>query len=165
MATIKIAYSSKTAMTMAIASLATSSTFLGGYESTEVDNTANLYDDVMIEGLITTGTSPTVGTSILVYAWGASVSLATTAKDTLDGTGSAETLTVANPPFLHLIANIIVTATSNVTYNFGLTSLAQVLGNMPPFWGLFITHNTAVNLNSTAGNHAMAYVGITHTVA
>ena len=44
-----------------------------------VDNTSNKYDDVLVQGKITVGTSPTASTLILVYVWGSDTSLATTA--------------------------------------------------------------------------------------
>ena len=166
MATQSIQYASTADIVCDVSSLATSSTFQGGYESTQQDNTSNLYTDALVEGIITTGTSPTLGASIRVYAWGATVSLATVAKDTLDGTASAETLTVADPDFLRQIASITITATSNITYAFGPINLAQYFGGvMPNYWGLFVTHNTGVNLNATAGNHDFKFTGIKHTIA
>jgi hypothetical protein len=52
-------------------------------------------------------------------------------------------------------------ATSNITYFFLPISVAQLFGgSMPKYWGCFVAHNTGVNLNSTAGNHAIEYVGI-----
>ena len=33
-------------------------------------------------------------------------------------------------------------------------------GVVPKNHGLFVTHDTAVNLNSTAGNHSFSYTGV-----
>lgn len=159
-----LSYSAATTITCSVASLATSSTFVAGQESSQIDNTSNVFQDAHVQGVVTVGTTPTADTAILVYVWGSDTSLGTTARDVLDGTDSAETLTSAGvrDSFLRLGASIVVDATtSDRAYPFGPFSVADLFGgNMPKFWGLFVTHNTAVNLNSTAGNHAFSYVGI-----
>lgn len=172
MATVNIAYSSNTTITIGLATtpLASSSTFVGGRESNEIDNaTTNKYDDALVQGKVTVGTTPTANTAINVYVWGADTSLATTAIDVLDGTDSDESLTNTGVlgSALRLAASIGVYATtSNVTYNIAPFSVAALFGgNMPKFWGLFVAHNTGVALNSTAGNHAFSFNGITYTVA
>lgn len=169
MATQTINYSSNTTITISLASLATSSTFLAGQESSQVDNTSNKYDDSLVQGKVTVGTTPTVNTFINVYVWGADTSLATTAIDVLDGTDSAETLTNTGilRNALRLAYPISVLAnTSNITYNVAPFSVARLFdGIMPKFWGLFVAHNTGVNLNSTAGNHAFSYNGIKYDIA
>ena len=93
MATATVNYSSNTSITCGVASTASSTTFVAGRESSEIDNTTNKYMDAMVRGKVTVGTTPTVNTQIVVYVWGSDVSLATTAIDVLDGTDSAETLT------------------------------------------------------------------------
>jgi len=163
MATATINYSGPTAITLGSASLATSASFVAGRECTQVDNTTNKYLDALVEGFITVGTTPTIDTEIRVYLWGSHTSLGTTAKDVLDGTDSAETIISegVRDGFLVRIATMRVDATtSNRTYNFGPKSVRDVFGEMPQFWGLFTTHNTGVNLNSTAGNHEYKYTGI-----
>lgn len=170
MATLTPSYAASSALTITLASLATSSSLLVGVESNQVDNTTNKYSDALLEGFITTGTTPTTSTQILVYAWGSNVSLATTAKDSLDGTDSAETITSAGVGygFLKLIISLTVdSATSNRRYDFGDISVATILGLpvLPPYWGVFVTHNTGVNLNSTAGNHAISFSGIKYDIA
>ena len=169
MATTTINYSSNTTITCSVASVATSSTFVAGQESNEIDNTTNKYMDALVQGKITVGTTPTANTNIAIYVWGADTSLATTPIDVLDGTDSVETLTNTGilASALKLGAIITVTATtSNVTYNFAPFSVASKFGGvMPKFWGLFVTHNTGVNLNSTSGNHAFSFNGIKYDVA
>lgn len=163
MATTTISYSSATTITISPASTASSSTWVAGRESTEVDNTTNKYDDALVQGKITVGTSPTASTLILVYVWGSDTSAGTTAIDVIDGTDSAETLTSAGvrDGFMRLGASISVDATtSDRGYPFGPFSVADLFGQMPKYWGLFVTHNTGVNLNATGGNHAFTYTGI-----
>lgn len=170
MATITPSYASPSPLTITLASLASSSALLVGQESNQVDNTTNKYSDALLEGFITVGTTPTTATQILVYVWGSNVSLATTPKDSLDGTDSAETITSAGigSGFLKIaVALQNDSATSNRRYDFGDISIATILGVpvLPPFWGVFVTHNTGVNLNSTVGNHAISFTGITYNVA
>lgn len=169
MATTTINYSANTAITMDLANLASSSTFVAGRECSEVDNTTNKYVDVTVSGKISVGTTPTANTQINVYVWGADTSLGTTALDVLDGTDSAETLTntgiLAN---LRLGAVLTVLATtSDIAYLVLPFSVAALFGGvMPKFWGLFVAHNTGANLRNTAVNtNSLEYVGIKYDVA
>ncbi len=169
MATMTVNYSANTTITCSVASLASSSTFVAGRESTQIDNTTNKFVDALVSGKVTVGTTPTANTQINIYVWGAETSLATTAIDTLDGTDSDETLTNTGVLFsaLRLGATTSVSATtSNVGYDFAPFSVAALFGGvMPKFWGLFVAHNTAAALNSTAGNHVFEYVGVKYDVA
>jgi hypothetical protein len=167
MADAKIAYGSSAAITITLASLATSSSLAGGRESTAVDNTSNKYLDYLVGGKITTGTSPTDAKSILVYVY-ASVDDTPTYPDVLDGTDSDETLTSAGirNAGLRLAAAVTTDATSNRTYWIAPFSVAALFGGaMPKFFGIFVTHDTAVNLNSTGSNHAFSYTPVFETVA
>jgi hypothetical protein len=169
MATVALSYAAPATITISPASTASSSTFVAGRESTQIDNTTNLYVDALVQGLVTVGTTPTANTVINVYVWGSDTSLATTAIDVLDGTDSAETLTNVGilASALRLAASAYVTATtSDLAYPISTFSVAALFGGvMPRFWGLFVAHNTAVNLNATGGNHVFQYTGIKYTVA
>jgi hypothetical protein len=169
MATATLNYSSNTAITMDLANLASSSTYLSGRESTEVDNTSNKYMDAIVSGFISVGTTPTANTVIAIYAWGADTSLATTAIDTLDGTDSAETLTNAGVlTALRWCASITVpAATSNVQYPVLPFSIASRFGGvLPKYWGLYVAHNTGVNLRNTAVNtNSLEFVGVKYDIA
>lgn len=164
MTTATINYAANAAITMDLANLATSSTFVAGRESNQIDNTSNKYIDALVSGKISVGTTPTANTTIAVYVWGADTSLATTAIDVLDGTDSAETLTnIGILGALKLGAAIAVPAnTSDVAYEVLPFSVASLFGGvMPKFWGLYVAHNTAVNLRNTAVNtNSLEYVGI-----
>ena len=169
MATATVNYSSNTAITMDLANLATSSTFVAGRESTEIDNTTNKYMDCIVWGKVSVGTTPTASTIIAVYVWGANTSLGTTALDVLDGTDSAETLT--NTGILNALkfcASVSVPATtSDQQYPVLPFSVASKFGGvMPKFWGLYVSHNTAVNLRNTAVNtNSFEYVGVKYDIA
>lgn len=168
MATTTVNYSSNTTITMDLASLATSSTFVAGRESSQIDNTSNKYIDCLVSGTVSVGTTPTANTTIAIYVYGADTSLATTPLDTLDGTDSAETLTntgILNA--LRLGASIAVpAATSDVQYIVLPFSVATLFGGvMPKFWGLYVAHNTGVNLRSTNNTDQFDFVGIKYDAA
>lgn len=169
MATATVNYSSNTSITMDLANLGTSSTFLAGRESSQIDNTSNKYMDCLVSGTVSVGTTPTANTAIAIYVYGADTSLATTALDVLDGTDSAETLTntgILNA--LRLGASVAVpAATSDVQYIVLPFSVASLFGGvMPKFWGLFVSHNTGVALRNNAVNtNSFEFVGIKYDVA
>lgn len=161
-------YSANTAITFDISSLATSSTFVAGRESTQIDNTTNMYVDAMVtcDGILGhASTAPTIGQYIGLWCWGADTSLATTAIDTLDGTDSAETLSHESVlRSLNFVASPAVTvATAALTYHIQPFSVAQLFGGiLPKFWGLYLAHNHTGAL-AAAQSGIWAYSGITYT--
>ena len=172
MATITPSYAAKATITCDVHTtpLASSSTFVIGRESTEVDNSTNKYDDALVEGKLTVGTTPTANTEIQVWVYASfHTAMATNAVDVLDGTNSDETMNSAGVrgSAMRLGAVIDVDSnTSNRTYWFAPFSVAQLFGgHMPKFWGLFITHNTGVALNSTGSNHELSFTGVKYDVA
>jgi hypothetical protein len=169
MATSTVNYSSNTAITIDLANLGSSTTFVAGRESNQIDNTTNKYMDCLVSGFVSVGTTPTANKTIAIYVWGADTSLATTAIDVLDGTDSAETLTnIGILSALRLGAAISVpAATSDVAYPVLPFSVASRFGGiMPKFWGLFVAHDTAVNLRNTSVNtNNFEFVGIKYDIA
>ncbi len=174
MATVTTNYSSvtdTTAITITLASLATSSTLVAGRQSTVVDNTSPKYLDARVFGQITTGTSPTTAKTIAIYVFGSikaasstfSYPVATTTE--LGATDAAATFEAEQRNMLKLGATITVNATSDRKYAFDFAVAPLFGGIMPLKWGIFVTHDTAVNLNSTAGNHWVHYTGIKADVA
>lgn len=165
MATYVADYTSGGAITMDLANLASSSTFVAGRECTQIDNSANEYLDAFVMGNISVGTTPTANTQIIVFAWGSDVSLATTALDVLDGTDSAETIT--NTGVLLALRPLsvinVLASTSDIAYPIGTRSVRAALGLpvLPPFWGLFTAHNTGVALRNNAVNtNSLRWVGV-----
>jgi hypothetical protein len=153
-ADVKANYPAASDATITLASLASDTNLLAGRESTALDNSSNLYLDYLVSGKITTGTSPTTARSIQVWAVGSWDG--TTWPDVFDGTDSTETITSANHKnsICRFIAEMATDATSDRVYHFGPVSLASAFGGvMPVKVVFFVVHNTAVNLNSTAGNH------------
>lgn len=168
MSTVSIAYRASTTFTIAPENVASSATFVAGVESNVYDNTTNKDLDVLVAGTWTAGTTPTTATQVRVYVFAVRDDTPTY-PDVMDGTGSAETLTSAGvgDGFLRLGAAANVdSATSNRVYDLGPFSVAQLFGGvMPNKFGIFITHNTGVNSNTTAGNHVWKATGVSYTVA
>lgn len=170
MATTTVNYGSNTAITMDLANLASSSTFVAGRESSQIDNTTNKYNDAQVSGTISVGTTPTANTQIVVWVWGGDISLATTPIDVLDGTDSAETLTNTGvlASLVRLATINVLATTSDIAYPILCKSVAGALGLqcLPKFWGLFVSHNTGANLRNTAVNtNSLEYVGVKFDVA
>lgn len=154
-----------TALTITLASLATSSTRVAGRQSTIVTNVTNKYLDCEVYGQVTTGTSPTANKSIEVWAF-VPISVASSTfvypvagTAALGESDAAATFDAEQKGGgLILCAVMATNATSDRKYSFSF-SLREKIGYMPLKWGLWITHDTGVNLNSTAGNHWAHYIG------
>jgi len=165
MSDVKLAYGTAADATITLASLATDSNKLTGRESDALVNTTLLALDYLISGKITTGTSPTASKTIEVWAVGSWDG--TTYPDVFDGTDSAETITSAEikNSICKLVAALATTSSSNVTTPFGPVSLASIFGGVVPAKVVFfVTHDTGVNLNSTAGNHQIRILPVYETV-
>jgi hypothetical protein len=167
MATATINYSSNQTITIGLTSLTSSSTFLAGRESNEVDNTTTKFVDALVRGSVTVGTPTAANLVIAVYVWGSNTSLTTAPIDTLDGADSNETIAAGNLTALRLGASILVPATTaNVKYEVLPFSIAALFGGaMPKFWGLFVSHNTGGALNASGNANAFEYVGIKYDIA
>lgn len=165
MAELQIKYDTRATMTITLASLATNSSgvFTAGREGTYIDNTTTLYDDVLVTGQITTGTSPTASRTIAVFVY-AGLDDTPTFPDVLDGTDSTETFTSANVlnSAIRLASAVRTDNTSDRAYFFTFQIAGLFGGIMPRHWGIYVAHDTAQNLNSTGGNHYFKYQGITY---
>lgn len=168
MATMTINYASPATITISPASLATSSDWTAGRESDAVDNTTNKYVDALVSGKVTVGTTPTINTFINIYVY-AQHDDTPTYQDVFDGTDSAETVTSSGVlnGVVRLLGTLTVSATtSDRTYYLAPTSVAQLFGGiLPKRWGLFVSHNSGVNLNATGSNHEFKYTGVKYDVA
>lgn len=157
-ADVELGYGTLTSGTGGITSLATSSTWVAGYEWYVVDNTASapagLQIDWFCAGQVTVGTTPTASTEIRHYLVGSPDG--TFWPDVFDGTASAETVTsagiLASFP-LAKVSNVDAT-TSNRAYPYAFGARYAFQGVIPKKFVHFVAHNTGVNLNSTAGNHS-----------
>jgi hypothetical protein len=145
---------SSVALTLTLASLASDASLLAGRASTAVDNTTNNDLDHLLSGAIRTGTTPTVSTTIEVWAY-SYLSIASGVPayvDGITGTDANKSMTSLNVKNVALrrVALIIVDATTGRDYAIPPTSVANLFdGVLPPFWGVFVVQNTGVALNAT----------------
>jgi hypothetical protein len=156
---IRWRYGVSTVITNAVAGLASDTNLLAGYESAVIDNTDG-FEDIILSGKRTTGTSPTALRQIEIYAvaWDSNAW-----PDVFDGTTGAETITSADikNAICRSVAILPTNNTSDRTYSYTGISAKQVFGGvLPSKFVLFTTHNTGVALNATAGNHEDRYQGI-----
>lgn len=154
-----IEYAASSALTITIASLATSATWVAGRASTAFDNTTLKYPAVAVAGFITTGTTPTVGE---IQVWLVPILDDTVWPDSVTGTDAAKTFTTA--PILAscgvLIGRMVNTTTSNVAYPFRAVNIVSLLGFMPKKFVIFVTHSTVAALHATGGNHSITVTPI-----
>lgn len=159
MAVTKTAYSTVQTVTITMTSLADAA----WRQSLAVDNGTNLFIDAHLGGSIQTGTTPTVDTTIDIYAYGS-----------YDGTnftggasGSDAAYTADGEELLfRLVESITVDATSNQDYVFGPVSIASLFGGvLPETWGIVMKNNTGAALNATGTNNEIQFFGITYTSA
>lgn len=137
--------------TCTVASLATSAVGVGR-QSTLISNASAKVYGAKVFVKITVGTTPTINTSIFVYLIGADD--ATTPTVSTDAAGASDAAwTAVNARLLGVIS---VPATTSDTAYYGVFDTGA-LGPLPAAWGIGISHNTAVNLNSTGGNHLLKY--------
>lgn len=156
-------YGSKVTHTITLASLASDTNLLAGRAGTAIDNKdTDDAIDALVGGLVTTGTSPTASRQIEVWAYGSY-------DDTNfseDITGSDANKTLVTKSTLRLLTIIPTNNTSDKAYRWGPFSIAQAFGGaMPVQWGIFIVHNTGVNLNSTSGNHEVEHYPVKYESA
>lgn len=149
---IKSKFSTPAALTISLASLSTSTSGLTGRQSTLVDNTTNRYQRVIVYVQITLGTSPTGSRAVYVRL------LRSDNQGTdiiTDGAGASDAaLTAKNATLIGMLEDGASPATGDVLKG------AFVIDDPGPEWGIHIGHDTGVNLNSTAGNHVVRYIGV-----
>ena len=157
---IRWKYGTTATITASVASLASDTNLLAGIESAPVDNRTDNFEDHILSGKFTTGTSPTASRQIEVWAvaWDSNAW-----PDVFDGTSSAETITSSDikNALCKAVAVLPTNNTSDRTYSFTGVSMKSVFGGvLPSQYVLFVVHNTGVALNATAGNHELRYQGI-----
>ena len=158
MPTASPSYGTPTAMAITLASLASSTVDVGRESAAinQMDTTDAV--DVIVGGKITTGTTPTTARQIEIWIAASYDDVEFTGGATGADAGLTATDVKTNMQLLCIIPTV---ATSNKTYHFGGMGIAQLFGGvLPPQWSVFVTHNTGVNLNSTAGNHEIVYTPV-----
>lgn len=155
-----ISYATETAITITLASLASSAT--AGRESFQIDNTSNKYLDAMVYIEIPTLATTTSANDKCTYVYAYGGLGADDFTDTAIGSDSA--LTLKTPTNLTLVKVISMPDTST-TYKATIGSIANAFGgNMPKYWGIVVQNFSALTFNGTENNFTKHYVGITNTI-
>lgn len=155
--TIKDQFASAAAVSITLASLA-SSTAGAGRQSSFIDNTAAAHRDVLLFVRVRQGTSPTGGRGVYVHLLRDDGD-ATTPQRTDDAGASDAAITVVNATLIGVLQNGSSPATGDDLVG------SFVVHHPGPRWAIAITHDTGVALDATAGNHVVRYVGVDAEVA
>ena len=163
-------YTASATITINPHNVATSATFINGVQSTVVSNLSTLYADVLVSGVWTAGTTPTINTQVQIWVFvPRDDDLASTVVYPAAFSATAAAAGVLSAGALQSGFKLgavlaIDSTTSNLPYDCAAFSVAALYGGrLPTRWGLYITHNTGVNSNSTAGNHTWTYIGLQDT--
>jgi hypothetical protein len=153
-------YGATSTITAGVAGLLSDTNLLAGLETAVIDNTTDGFEDFILSGKVTTGTSPTTARSIEVWAvaWNSSGW-----PDVFNGTTGTKTITSSDIKnvICKSVATMSTNNTSDRTYWFTGISAKQVFGGvLPSKFILFVVHNTVAALNATAGNHEFRYQGV-----
>lgn len=157
---LKQAFGASAALTITLASLASSAT--AARESTAVDNTSNLFLDTLVQVKIKlqTGT-PANDKAVYIYAYGSEDGTDYTA----DVSGSDAAYTLRAPTNLRLLGIIQCPDSGGLTYRSHPMSIREAFGGvMPRKWGIVVRNYTGVTFDSTGGNHEATYSGVYLTV-
>jgi hypothetical protein len=146
-------YRTDAALTITVASLA-SSTSRVGRQSTVVDNSTNRDTKATIEFLIKLGTSPTSARSVYFTLLRVDQDGTTVHRDDQAGASDAA-LTCVTMPITFAAPNKTSGAATgdNIQGSF-------VVDDLPLSYIIHVSHDTGVNLDSTAGNHWVRQIGM-----
>jgi len=143
--------------------LASSSTRTAGAQSDQVDNSSNLYDDMLISGSFKLGTSPTAGKQVDVWIF-ACKDAGSAYPDVITGAGTAaKTLTSENVRNAggKLLKSIQVDSTTGRVYDFSNESVAALFGGvLPQKFVIFVAHDTGVALDASSSGGQMNMLGV-----
>lgn len=150
---VKLAYAASSNLAVTnLNSLASSSTWVAGWESGAIDNTSNLYLDYRVTAKITVAAASLSAGEIRMYLVGMLDD--STWPDVFDGTESTETVTDTEmrDAICRLAAVTATDTTNSDVYYLDCPSVAAVFGgNLPAKFVVFITHSTGQNL-AASGN-------------
>lgn len=150
---IKDKYSTSAALTATLASLASSASRVGR-QSTMVDNSTTRYQQIIVYYKITQGTSPTGSKRVSFYAIRGDKDGTTAHRDGAAGASDAAWTAPADMQPIHEEFNKSSPSTGDVLQG------SFVIDNPGPEWGVGLWHDTGVDLNGTAGNHWIRWVGV-----
>lgn len=138
---IKQKFGSAVDLTIVLASLADAANVL----SSEVDNTSDLFNDVLVQLQVTTGASGVSSSGVVhVYA-----------------IGIIDSLEPGSPNVLLNPIGVINANVNATVFKSNVFSVANAFGGkMPPRWKLVVRNDTGAALDSTEGNHLKKMQGV-----
>jgi hypothetical protein len=169
-ADVKIAYAATVTVTITMASLAASSTWIAGRESTAIDNGATnvKYPEYHLGLKTMTGATGAQVGEFRVYFIGA-LNDTPAWPDNMTGSDAARTVSAAG--LLQGFGSPLViptVASANAPYYRSAIGVAQFFGGyIPDQFSLYFTHNAQSGTNTlhaTSGNHAMYLTPVYGTV-
>lgn len=169
MADLKIAYGASSNLTVTnLHSLASSASYIAGWESALVDNTSDLYVDYMLSAKFTMAASNNQAGEIRIYVAGMLDD--STWPDVLDGTESTEafTDTEERDAALVLVRVLAVDATASAVIYMAPIGLAQFFGGaLPAKFVVFVTGNgtTTTTAQFAASGNQVSIKGVKYTIA
>lgn len=150
---VQPSFGSPVAMTITLASLA-SSTANVGRQSALVDNSTLKYDKVLINIKVTLGTGPAANKGVYVWA------IRGNGTNRTDGAGASDAaLTFKNATPLDVLTTGSAPSSNDVLYK------TVIMENPGSEWGIGISQDSGAALNATGGNHVVSYTGIKYEVA
>lgn len=164
---ITITYSSATTLTQtSLDGLATSATWVAGWESDAIDNSSTKYEDIAITAVIKANNSaPSAAAQIRLYLVAENADASW--PDVFDGTVGTETLTATNirDAICRLGAFSDTDTTANRVYTLYCPSVATVFGGMVPRkFVIFLTHSMSQALNTTASSSNVYWIGMRRNI-
>lgn len=128
-------------------------------QSAAWDNTANLYQDLLIGGSIQVGTSPLANSPIEIYSY-ARINDSTLYTGGASGSDAAYTADGEENLF-RLLEVIFVDASSNEDYVWGPVSISALYGGwLPSKGGILVRNGTGATLHATGTNNVVNIIGV-----
>lgn len=144
-------YSASTALTITLASLASSTTFVGR-QSDMIDNSTTRYSLIHIFGKIKQGTTPTGNKGVYLFAIRGDAHGTPHRSDNAGASDAAWTR--ANAEFLNPPGrNLASPSTGDLVF------IEAFIVNPGPSWGVGLYHDTVAALDSTGSNHWLRWIG------
>lgn len=144
------------AITVTLASLASAAS----RESTAIDNSSNLFRDVlvMLRAKNHASTAPTGDKAIYVYVYGTVDTALPLYPDAVTGTDAG--ITIDSPTHLKALGVLLFTAAAQ-TKNGGPWNVAAAFGGrVPSKWGIVIQNATGASLDASEASFKKEYQGI-----
>jgi hypothetical protein len=149
---IRAKYSASAALTITLASLASSANGATARQSTFVDNSSTRHRRIHLYASIKHGTSPTISKGVFFWLLKGDGTVRT------DGAGPSDAgLTIKNAEMLGVLSNTSTTTGEVVAGHF-------TIQDPGPEWAVAVGQDSGTALDSTPGNQSIRWVGETDEI-